>query len=143
MKRKKWRIKLSHKERYRKLIYNKTHGHCAYCGCQLKKCWHIDEIKPVNRIFTYNERKHKNVWTGKYEHPENLNIDNQIAACPSCNINKHGMSIESFREFIQNFIISLNRDSTQYKIAKRFKLVEETNKKVIFYFEGLTNENNT
>ncbi|WP_460916053.1 hypothetical protein, partial [Spirosoma areae] len=30
---------------------------------------------------------------------------------------------------------SLNRDSTQYKIAKRYGFIEEIQKPVVFYFE--------
>lgn len=62
-------------------------------------------------------------------------MDNLYPACISCNINKHSLSVEVFRENIQGFIKSLNRDSTQYKVAKRYGLIEETNIPVKFYFE--------
>ena len=29
----------------RELIFNKYNGKCAYCGCELKKGWHIDHIE--------------------------------------------------------------------------------------------------
>ena len=51
------------------------------------------------------------------------------------------MSLEDFRNLIKGFIISLNRDSTQYKIAKRYGLVlEVTEPEVIFYFEKQPNK---
>lgn len=72
---------------------------------------------------------------GGYSHPERLHIDNQNPACASCNINKHSMSLEEFRSLIAGFINSLNLRITQYKIAKRYGLVAEVEKPVIFYFE--------
>jgi hypothetical protein len=101
----------------------------------LQKGWHVDELLPVRRNMKWNKEKTKYVWDGTYEHPERLNIDNQMPSCPSCNINKHSMSLESFRDLIAGFINSLNRDSTQYKIAKRYGLVQEVEKPVQFYFE--------
>ena len=68
-------------------------------------------------------------------YPERLHIDNQMPACPSCNLNKHSMSLENFREFILHFMVSLNRDSVIYKVAKRYGLIKETIKPIVFYFE--------
>lgn len=58
-----------------------------------------------------------------------------MPACASCNINKHSMSVEEFRKLVGGFITSLNRDSTQYKIAKRYGFIVEIEKPVVFYFE--------
>lgn len=129
----------------RQKIFDKYGGKCAYCGCELVKGWHVDEVKPVLRNFkrvggVFKNDKYiqpKLVHDGSYVNPENLHIDNQNPSCASCNINKHSMSLEQFREFIAHFIISLNRDSTQYKIAKRYGLIAEINKPVLFYFETL------
>lgn len=109
----------------RQVILDKYGGKCAYCGCELQKGWHVDEIEPVRRL------------NGVMMHPERLHIDNQNPACASCNINKHSDSLEQFRNLIGGFKTSLNRDSTQYKIAKRFGLVIEIDKPVVFYFETL------
>lgn len=70
-----------------------------------------------------------------YVHPERLHIDNQMPACASCNINKHSGSPEDFRSLISGFMKHLNEQSTQYKIAKRYGLVHETVKPIVFYFE--------
>ena len=125
-------MKVSKKDREE--IYKKYNGRCAYCGCILQKGWHIDELLPVKRNWIMVGKK--KVFDGTCEYPERFNIDNQMPSCPSCNINKHSMSLENFRKFIKGFIISLNRDSTQYKIAKRYGLVIETNKPLKFYFEN-------
>lgn len=117
-------------------LFAKYNGRCAYCGCELPEKFHVDEILPCKRIKQWDRTKRKFVHVG-YEYPERLHIDNQNPACPSCNINKHAMSLEEFRRLVGGFLTSLNRDSTQYKIAKRFGFIEEKPKPVVFYFETL------
>lgn len=58
-----------------------------------------------------------------------------MPACASCNINKHSMSLEEFRMLIEGFMKHLNELNTQYKIAKRYGLVIEDIKPIVFYFE--------
>lgn len=131
----------------RQLIFEKYKGHCAYCGCILFKGWHVDEIEPCIRKWKWMEGywtgnnnsvwiKRKKIFDG-YENPEALHIDNQNPACPSCNINKHSMPLEEFRAAIKGFMKHLNEINTQYKIAKRYGLVVEIDKPVIFYFEQI------
>lgn len=148
----------------RQKIFDKFGGRCAYCGCELEKGWHIDEIEPVRRRY----KTVKGGWAinGKvlpkeewiklseeditnrglkwkedylafdgYDHPERLTLENQNPACASCNINKHSMSLEGFRQLISGFMYHLNNVSTQYKIAKRYGLIQETGIEVKFYFE--------
>lgn len=154
----------------RKLIFDKYEGKCAYCGCELQKGWHVDEIEPCRRKYKYSEpywivdgEKHfdryycnrikfteqdyadKGIkWVDKklvpdgYEYPERLVIENQMPACASCNINKHSNTLEDFRILIQGFRKHLNEINTQYKISKRYGLVVEVEKPVVFYFETLT-----
>lgn len=147
----------------RQLIFNKYNGHCAYCGCELEKGWHVDELEPCKRKYKYqqgywinrvtgtkivslglmpdgekaaqyNHVKARNVPDG-CEHPERLVISNQMPACASCNINKHSLSLEEFRSLIEGFMNHLNKLNTQYKIAKRYGLVKEEIKPIVFYFE--------
>lgn len=128
----------------RELIYKKFGGKCAYCGDKLKKGWHVDELLPVKRGWKYKKDYMGNIMTDALgmniketymEYPERFVYENQMPSCPSCNINKHSMSLEDFRSLIAGFIKSLNRDSTQYKVAKRYGLIEETDIDVTFYFE--------
>lgn len=149
------------KKQQRELIFNKYNGRCAYCGTELQKGWHVDEIEPVrrNRKWIPPQFVHKVTGLPKqnkadivynnpdYEwregrwvadgciHPERFNLDNQMPACASCNINKHSSSLEDFRSLIQGFMKHLNEVSTQYKIAKRYGLVTEDIKPIVFYFE--------
>lgn len=145
----------------RELIFNKYNGHCAYCGEPLTKGWHVDELLPVKRkhkhvyqhwlnVNTHEtlpilpDRADRNIWKfvgskyvpDGYENPENFNLNNQMPACASCNINKHSMSLEEFRSLIQGFMKHLNELNTQYKIAKRYGLVKEDIKPIVFYFES-------
>jgi 5-methylcytosine-specific restriction endonuclease McrA len=114
----------------RQVIFNKYKGKCAYCGCELQKGWHVDELLPVRRNFDLQGNH-----DGTYMHPERLNINNQMPSCPSCNINKHSMSLEEFRSLIKGFMKHLNEVNTQYKVAKRYGLVSEVDIPVVFYFE--------
>jgi 5-methylcytosine-specific restriction endonuclease McrA len=154
----------------REKVFNKYGGRCAYCGDPLQKGWHVDEIKPVRRNRKYvqahwrdkvtkkeatffdlkgmteAEVHEKHEWyKGGWKadgamHPERFHIDNQNPACASCNINKHSGSLEDFRELIQGFMKHLNGVNTQYKIAKRYGLVKEEIKPVVFYFERVEME---
>ena len=48
------------------------------------------------------------------------------------------MSLEEFRNLITGFMKHLNEVNTQYKIAKRYGLVNETLKPIVFYFEQVS-----
>ncbi len=141
------------KKKDREIIYNKYGGRCAYCGDILQKGWHVDELLPCRRKqkwipgnwegdptcenVVYKEGR----WVSDgYEHPERLHIDNQMPACASCNINKHSMELEDFRKLIQGFMKHLNEVNVQYKVAKRYGLITETPKPVIFYFETINSK---
>lgn len=122
----------------RQMIFEKFGGRCAYCGCELKKGWHIDHKEPIQRRWKYVQVEsslYKKRIEDGCDNPERDNVENCIPACASCNIQKSSLSVEAFREKISNFINSLNSYHNQYKFAKRYGLVEETNKPVVFYFE--------
>lgn len=108
----------------RQKVWNKSNGHCWYCGDQLQKGWHVDHFLPLGRNHD-----------GTCDNPENDHIDNLVPSCPSCNIMKSSMDIETFRWLIGNFVTRLNRDITVYRHAKRYGLVQETGNEVRFYFE--------
>lgn len=107
----------------RQELHDKYDGQCAYCGCELKKGWHADHIEPVVKL------------GGVMDYPERDNLENMNPSCPSCNIQKHSYSLENFRLNIENHINALNLYNTTYKVAKRFGLINETGRKVTFYFE--------
>lgn len=138
----------------------------SICGCELVKGWHVDHKEPVERKFkrvdggwffkgTHNrvpnahklteeeidfkfmEYRGERMAADGFHKPQNDVIENKIPACASCNINKHGYSLEQFRELILGFMKHLNEINTQYKIAKRYGLIRETNIEVKFYFEKI------
>lgn len=109
----------------RQLVFNKFGGKCAYCGCELQKGWHVDHLEPIYR----NLRKPGCM------RPENENKDNLMPSCASCNNYKSTFGLELFRKEIGLLPQRLNKTFTQYKIAKRFGLIEETGIGVEFYFE--------
>jgi 5-methylcytosine-specific restriction endonuclease McrA len=129
----------------RQKVFEKFSGRCAYCGCELEKGWHLDHIEPVVRLYkTEKVSVGPNSWDWKwvdkfqgFQYPERDTIENALPACASCNINKHGDSIEGFRATITKFVESLNKYSVQYKIAKRYGLINETGNNVKFYFETI------
>jgi hypothetical protein len=121
----------------REQIFNKFGGRCAYCGEELRKGWHVDHIAAIKRDSKWNMDKKRFEQTGTCRKPEHENIENYNPSCASCNIQKNSYSVEQFRINIQQFVNSLNTNSTQYKFTKRYGLVKEINKEVIFYFETL------
>ena len=102
--------------RLRKIVFEKYNGRCAYCGCKLKSRFCVDHIHP--------------------KHKAGINkIENYNPSCFSCNSSKSTLSIEKWREQLVHKVIQLNRDSSTYRAVKRFGLIKETNKDVMFYFE--------
>lgn len=115
-----------HMNKLRQRIWSKSGGLCWYCGTTLpEKGWHMDHFLPVVR----------HLITGVPEYPERDCEDNLVPSCPSCNRAKSSMPLESWRKIIKGHVVSLNRDSTQYKIAKRYGLVSEPKIEVKFWFE--------
>jgi 5-methylcytosine-specific restriction endonuclease McrA len=121
----------------REQVFNKCNGKCAYCGNPLEKGWHVDHFEAKRRINEWDSEKRKFIYTGNDYNEAKDHIGNYMPSCASCNINKHSMSLEEFRDLIQNFVNSLNKTSVQYKIAKRYGLLQETPKPVVFYFETI------
>ena len=113
-------------------LKQKFDGNCSYCGEELGERWDADHFIPIKRNWTF--KGGKQVFTDSLN-PENDTLENMMPSCKSCNNDKSSLSIESWREMIQNKVVCLNRDSTTYQKAKRYGLVVETNAEVVFYYE--------
>ncbi|HJC13727.1 MAG TPA: HNH endonuclease [Candidatus Agathobaculum intestinigallinarum] len=112
------RRKLSRSERI--AVFDKTRGHCAYCGCELEFAdMQIDHVVPIN---------------GWSEQGSDT-LDNMLPACRSCNHYKSRSTLEGFRKNVENMPTVLMRDSVTYRNAVRFGLVTPTPHPVRFYFE--------
>jgi len=119
----------------RRAIYNKTGGHCYYCGRDLpEKGWHADHVEPILRKLKYTSGRGLYT-TNECDRPDRDNEENKVPTCASCNIQKGSLTVEGFRAKIHGVINSLNSYHTQYDVAKRYGLIEETGKEVVFWFE--------
>lgn len=123
--------------RKREAVKSKFGGRCAYCGELLGDRWHIDHKEPIQRHMRWDGAKSKMVHTGKCEHPTNKRHDNEFPACIPCNMNKSSLPLEYWRKQIASRIAALNDRSTDYKTAKRFGLLHETPRTVVFWFEAV------
>jgi 5-methylcytosine-specific restriction endonuclease McrA len=145
----------------RQIVFEKYGGKCAYCGCDLTGKWCADHVEPIFRKrkmvggyrnkttgeFATNDTKVGESFFEEYEYqdykpvadgchkPELDTIENLMPSCFSCNHYKSTLPLEMFREQIGLLVGRLNKYTNQYKIAKRFGLVVEEAKSVVFYFE--------
>jgi 5-methylcytosine-specific restriction endonuclease McrA len=62
-------------------------------------------------------------------------IDNLFPTCRTCNNWKNVYNLEQFRKEISIQVERLEKNSANFRIAKRFWLIQETGKQVKFYFE--------
>ncbi len=109
----------------RLIIYKKFNGHCAYCGCEIDiKDMQVDHITPMI-YYDVEMAAGRDIDT----------IDNYMPACRSCNKYKDTLTVEDFRQRIENMHDVLTRDSVTYKNAVRFGQVIPNKHRPIFYFE--------
>lgn len=125
------------KTNLREIVYAKFDGKCAYCGIELNGKFQVDHLiakaRFVNKVLNEEVPNYLlHLDTDDVDH-----IDNLMPSCHSCNNYKHSLSIDEFRKQLSFIVSRLNEYHTIYKIAKRYNLIEEINKPVIFYFETL------
>ena len=125
-------MKLS--KRQRESLKGKFLSRCAYCGDDLGTRWHADQLEPVQRRTT-SQRGKGFVPTGMVDWPERDCFENLMPACPPCNIDKHTMSLEGWRQKLENGPLVLHRNSPTYRHSIRFSLLAETGAAVVFHFE--------
>lgn len=63
-----------------------------------------------------------------------------MPACRACNYYKGARGIESMRRDIGRLYIQLER-SFDYRLAKKYDLLQETPKEIKFYFETIGEQN--
>ena len=117
----------------REAVYYKYDGHCAYCGKKLTpKEFQVDHLIPKQR-----ER------FGKYTTEQIECFENYVSSCRVCNNYKRSHSLETFRRYIEEIPMKLERDSCIYRIGKKYGLIEEHPRKIEFYFEQVERENSS
>jgi 5-methylcytosine-specific restriction endonuclease McrA len=108
-------------------------GCCAYCGEKLGDRWHADHFEAIERKLTV--RGNRLVASGKMYRPEHDTIANFRPSCAPCNISKGPESIENWRVWLVGHVAALNAHNTPYRLARKYGLIEETGKPVVFHFE--------
>ena len=113
----------------RRRVLLKTNCRCAYCGIELSDSFQVDHIEP--------KRRYKNPYPNVPVIRGGDNEENLFACCASCNSSKSDLSIDDFRDRVYDRLNRLRNYSGEYNIAKRYGLVIENPKPIIFYFETL------
>lgn len=109
------RKKLTKEERLD--IYNKYNGRCGYCGEKIDiKDMQVDHIVALRVGGTDT-------------------LDNMICSCRSCNHYKSTYTLEIFEKQLKEIPNRLLRDSSIFRIALRFGLIEIKDKEIEFYFK--------
>lgn len=117
----------------RQAVYNKYHGHCAYCGKLITiKEMQVDHIvsKSQYRFLTRQER-------------ENFDIDqfsNLNPACRMCNHYKRASSLETFRRFYIGKLHERLAKLYIVRVALDYEIIKLNKWDKIFYFERIENE---
>lgn len=110
-------------KKIRQQVYDKYHGHCAYCGCELDiKDMQVDHLNSVYRADI----------EGRV--PDNT-IDNFMPACRMCNYYKGVATIEQFRNRLSYSLMRNVRLPFDYRLALKYGLIKEDVKPIEFYFE--------
>lgn len=133
----------------RQFVLDKYDGRCAYCGCNLTiKQMQVDHIIPkyiaepimfseTEIIRNCNEHNIESIArismqnAGELNHPDNL-----LPACRQCNFYKDTKTIEAFRHDIEETIWHKLEKDFNYRLLKKYGMIEEHRKKVIFFFEN-------
>lgn len=98
-------------------VYEKYGGHCAYCGCKLElKEMQVDHIQSV---YWYNGAN---------------DIENYNPACRMCNFYKSTMTVDAFRGQLGKLTSRLEK-AFIYRLAKKYGVIQEVEKPIVFYFE--------
>lgn len=124
-----------HVNKKRQIIYDKSKGHCWYCGCSLEEGWHADHLVPIRRYKGIRITDEGVEHFTACENPELDNLDNTVPACRSCNLFKGVYSVEDFRKQLEVQVERARLYSVNFRTAERFGLVQTTNKPIVFWFE--------
>lgn len=102
-------------------VFEKTNGHCAYCGKDLKRGSQKIEIDHAFPIYYGGDNS----------------IRNLLLSCPQCNNFKHSFSIEELRNELLKQIDRARRYSVNFRFAEKYGLIEIKENKIEFYFEKI------
>ena len=116
----------------RMAVYEKYHGHCAYCGCELAyKDMQVDHVDPCYR----NDPESKTGNEVKKSADELNQLDNLMPSCRMCNFYKGTGTPEMLRNKLQECLLPNTIRPFQFRLAQKYGLVEVHEKPIRFYFE--------
>ena len=123
------------------LIHDKFNGCCAYCGEPIKlNDMQVDHVVPQRDFYYLITKKHNIPKFLDHLEPQDCNhLDNLFPACRVCNKWKNTFHVELFRSEIEEQIKRLNKTSSNFRMAKKYGLVQETIKPITFHFERFLN----
>ena len=132
------------KPELKRQAYQKTGGNCAFCGDTLADKYTVSHIvNPAQfKVLMIKHKQNKGseipVYLEHLDPYDSMHIDNILACCIPCNFQKKELSVEAYRDKIMSTVGVLDRNDKNYKLAKRFGLVQETDKdSITFYFEQI------
>lgn len=113
-------------------LYEKYNHRCAYCGCEMEyKDMQVDHIESVycnsDIAQTMSEE-------------EMYNENNLLPTCRQCNFYKSTFTVEQFRQRLKEVMMPNLQKDFRYRLAVKYRLIEETGKNVKFYFEEMPDE---
>lgn len=124
-------------KKQRAALREKFGGRCAYCGEPLGERWHADHIEALVRNDWF-KRCGFSTPNAPPSYPERDTVENMNPACAPCNIDKHSMTLENWRQIIAGSNAVLRRDVSTFRRAVRYGLIAQVEKPVVFFFETLT-----
>ena len=126
----------------RELIFNKYNGRCAYCGADItQKDMQVDHVIPQCNFLGHIRNRYKIPTFLNHLTIDDLNhFDNLFPTCRVCNKWKSAHCLDTFRGELNEQVKRLNNYSSNFRIAKRYGLVKEEMKPIVFYFETINKE---
>jgi 5-methylcytosine-specific restriction endonuclease McrA len=125
------------KKEIREKVHKKYDCKCGYCGIDIAyKEMQVDHIIPQNEFITHIKNQWRIPEFLKHLTEEDMNhYDNLMPTCRVCNLWKSTHTVDGFRKEVSEQVKRLNDYSTNYRMAKKYDLVIENVKPIIFYFE--------
>lgn len=125
------------KKELRQRVYAKYENKCGYCGYSINYSdMQVDHIIPQNEFISHIKNQFRIPAFLTHLKIEDVNnFDNLMPTCRVCNNWKGAHTLEGFRKEISEQIERLNNYSSNYRMAKKYNLISEHPKQVIFFFE--------
>ena len=98
----------------RQKVYEKTGGHCGYCGMKIDiEDMQVDHMHPKRRSIDY---EYDGGWS--FEKKRSIDdMDNLMPSCRTCNHYKRASGVEGFRQKMLTMLGRLNKIDTVRRCA--------------------------